>query len=146
MMHAQQNQRGVVLVMALSMLVILTILAISSIRGSSLEIKMAGSMQDATSAFHAAESGLARAFDSSNTDSFTLDNSSDPDVYTNIGQNADATVTTEFSEFSPPKRDSGYSVINYSSANFSQISTGTTRSGATATTRQGSYQIVNKPD
>lgn len=145
-MRAQQNQRGVVLVMALSILVILTILAISSMRGSSLEIKMAGSIQDATGAFHAAESGLARAFDPDNTDAFTLDNSSLPDIYTGIGQNADATVVTEFSEFSPPGRDSGYSVINYSSANFSQVSTGTTKSGATATTRQGSYQIVNKPD
>jgi hypothetical protein len=125
--------------MAMVVLVILTILGMSAMRSSVLEVRMAGNLQDSTIAFQAAESGLAKAmnvgggFDIHTTVSST---------YTfNFGK---SDVETSFIDFAPPKRGSGYSVINYDVANFDQKATGTTSSGGRDTVHQGVYQIVNK--
>lgn len=136
---SQPNQKGAVLVMSLSILVILTLLGVSAMRNSSLEVKMATSVQDTTSAFHAAESGLGKMattsgkFDVSNetTSNFTFSNSS-------------AEIKTSFIDFAPPRRGSGYSIINYQVANFDQKSTGTTTTKAKSVVHQGIFQVVNK--
>ena len=60
-------QRGMALVFALVVLLILTILGVSSLRTSSLQQLMAGNTQEQTRAFEAADSGLSRALNDINT-------------------------------------------------------------------------------
>ncbi len=55
------RQAGVVLVMALVMLAILTLIGVSAMSSSTLEMKVAGNMQQHTIAFQAAQSRLAFA-------------------------------------------------------------------------------------
>jgi Tfp pilus assembly protein PilX len=60
--HAvNNNQRGVALVFALVVLLILTILGVSALRTSSLEQLMSGNTQEQTRALEAADSGLSHA-------------------------------------------------------------------------------------
>ena len=54
-------QTGVVLVMALVMLTVLTLIGITSMSSSTLEMKIAGNMQQRNTAFQAAQSRLAFA-------------------------------------------------------------------------------------
>lgn len=54
-------QRGSVLILALLILVVMTILGVSSMSGTSLEQKMAGNFRDRQIAFNAAETALADA-------------------------------------------------------------------------------------
>ncbi|MDH5610850.1 MAG: pilus assembly PilX N-terminal domain-containing protein [Gammaproteobacteria bacterium] len=56
-----KKQTGVVLVMALIMLLVLTIIGVSSMGGSTLEMKVAGNMQQRNIAFQATQSRLAFA-------------------------------------------------------------------------------------
>jgi len=55
------DQRGMALVFALVVLLILTILGVSALRTSSLEQLMSGNTQEQTRAFEAADSGLSRS-------------------------------------------------------------------------------------
>lgn len=57
------KERGVVLVVALLMLLVLTLIGIAATRGTSLEEKMAGNAQDYQAAFQAAEAGLVNCED-----------------------------------------------------------------------------------
>ncbi|MCK0506287.1 pilus assembly PilX family protein [Aromatoleum anaerobium] len=52
------RQRGVVLVISLIMLLLLTMLGVSGMRGTTLEERMAGNMRDQNLAFQAAEAAL----------------------------------------------------------------------------------------
>lgn len=58
---ASDKQSGVVLVMALVMLAVLTLIGVSSMSSSTLEMKVAGNMQQHNVAFQAAQSRLAFA-------------------------------------------------------------------------------------
>jgi len=58
---AASQQRGMALIMALVILMILTILGVTAMTTSSLEEKMAGNIQEQTRAFQAAESGVSEA-------------------------------------------------------------------------------------
>lgn len=60
-MPAPEKQSGLVLVMALVMLAVLTLIGVSSMSGSTLEMKVASNMQQHTVAFQAAQSRLAFA-------------------------------------------------------------------------------------
>lgn len=51
------TQRGAVLIVTLVMLLILTLLALGSMRGTTLEERMAGNLRDESQAFQAAEMG-----------------------------------------------------------------------------------------
>lgn len=53
-----QQQRGMVLIVCLIVLVVVTIMGLSSIRDTSMEEKMAGNMKNRNMAFQAAESAL----------------------------------------------------------------------------------------
>lgn len=61
--HPGRPQRGFALVMAMIMLVIITLLAISSMRGTSLQTRMAGNMFDRGLAFQTSETALISAQD-----------------------------------------------------------------------------------
>ena len=68
------KQTGVVLVLALVMLAVLTLIGVASMSSSTLEMKVAGNMQQHTIAFQAAQSRLAfaAAEDSSNPIDYLL--------------------------------------------------------------------------
>lgn len=140
---AYNRQRGVALVMAMVMLVILTILGLSAMHGSIMEARMTGNLQDNTAAFQTAESGLAKALNLGG--SFDIHTTkADPNNQKFIINNGRAIVDTYFNMFSPPKRGSGFSNINYDVANFTQRATGLTISGGRSVTNQGVYQVINK--
>ncbi len=54
----RNNQRGAILIIALIMLLLLTIIGLSSMRGTSLQESMAGNLRDSNLAFQAAEAAL----------------------------------------------------------------------------------------
>jgi type IV pilus assembly protein PilX len=56
-----RSQSGAVLIIGLIMLLLMTIVALSSVRGSNMQELMAGSMRDQQMSFQAAESGLRAA-------------------------------------------------------------------------------------
>lgn len=55
------NQRGMVLIISLVMVLLMSIMALSAIRGSGMQELMAGNMRDNNLAFQAAEAGLREA-------------------------------------------------------------------------------------
>ena len=57
------NQRGSALIIALSILLVLTVLGVSAMRGSSLQERMAGNARDHQVAFESAETALRAAED-----------------------------------------------------------------------------------
>ena len=57
----RQKERGVVLVVSLIMLLVVTVLAVSSMQGTILEEKMAGNTRDRNLAFQTAESAVREA-------------------------------------------------------------------------------------
>jgi len=67
------DQRGMALVFALIVLLILTILGVSALRTSSLEQLMSGNTQEQTRAFEAADSGLSRALNDIKTNTASVD-------------------------------------------------------------------------
>lgn len=140
--ETSRPERGTVLVMAMIILLVLTIIGVSALSITSLEAKMAGNTQDVTRAFEAAESGFSKALntpgalDLHNPTTYTFDFAAKKSGY--------ATVKTDFITFSPPKRGSGYSAVNYDAANFEQKSIGETTAGAKSILHRGASQIVNK--
>ena len=56
--QVSESQRGAVLIVALIMLLLLTIIGMSSMRGTSLQENMAGNLRESNLAFQAAEAGL----------------------------------------------------------------------------------------
>ena len=57
-MHQQNTQQGIALVVSLIMLLLMTLLAITSMNTTVLEEKMAGNYKDRNMAFQAAEAGV----------------------------------------------------------------------------------------
>lgn len=133
-------QSGVALVTALIILLILTIIGITALNTSALQGRMAGSIQDTTFAFQAAESGLA---DSSNS-SLDLYNPV-ASTWIDYGRSR-AQVVTTFKAFATPKRTDVRTNMygqGFSVANFDQISTGEVQnSHAKAVIDQGTMQVV----
>ena len=97
---APNQQRGMALVFALVVLLILTILGISTLRTSSLEQLMSGNTQEQTRAYEAADSGASQALNTIlNSPSPTSFNQGGAYAYSTSGVNgesstAHATVTT----------------------------------------------------
>ncbi|GLK90725.1 pilus assembly PilX family protein [Pseudomonas turukhanskensis] len=57
---SSRKQNGAVLIVALVMLLLLTIIGISSMRGTTMQERMAGNMRDQSQAFQASETSLRR--------------------------------------------------------------------------------------
>jgi len=137
---AQSNQRGAALVMALAVLVLLTILGISAMKGSTLEYRMATSIQDKSTAFQAAESALSESMAS-----VTLN----PNQATNYTYNGKSGVTanveTKYNGFTNSnatrsEKPDGTGTRWY---HFDQTSVATLNSGATTTVKAGFKQRAN---
>ncbi|MEE8389019.1 MAG: PilX N-terminal domain-containing pilus assembly protein [Acidiferrobacterales bacterium] len=138
---AAGNQQGVALIMAMVILVILTMLGISAIKSSSLQLKMATGLQDATMVFQAADSGLANALGVSGG----LDLNGSTSVPYSPKPGINVSVDTEFTSYSAPPRGSGYSAVDYQTANFEQTATATIpSSGAKTVIRQGVAKLLRK--
>lgn len=80
------RQRGAALVFSLLILLVLTILGMSAMRTSSLEQIMAGNTQELNRAFQAADSGMAKAFDTILTNAQT-GVTSDPAAFDDVAFN-----------------------------------------------------------
>jgi Tfp pilus assembly protein PilX len=136
----RENQRGAALVMALAVLVLLTILGISAMKSSTLEYRMATSIQDKSTAFQAAESGLSEAMSS-----VTL-NPNQSVYYTYYGKaGVQAVVETAYNGSSNAnanrsEKPDGTGTKWY---HFDQTSIATLDSGATTTVKTGFKQRAN---
>jgi len=136
------KQNGTALIMALSILVILTILGISAMKGSTLEYRMATSVQDTSVAFQAAESALAESMAKISLDpnqDITYDYTTGPagiqkaQVVTSFGGTSDTNVNR-----SAKPDGTGTKWFH-----FDQKATATTLSGATTTVKAGFKQRAN---
>lgn len=142
------RQAGTALIMALVILVILTLLGVTVMGNVSLEAKMAGNAQETQRALQFAESGLEHTFNS--TDSYPIElgktlTTASPIVF----DGGEAVVATTYhTQSNIPLRANSveniYSNRDYTTANFEQESTGTTRAGARAVVKQGARQIVHR--
>lgn len=145
-------QRGMALVMALVMLMILTILGITAMTTSSLEEKMSGNIQESTRAFEAAESGINSAVGTAGL--LNPNTSSAAPVTRNYDydgkKSGSAAVEAWFREYTPPGRSKNpseiYSATNLQEAHFNVKSTGTTLTNARSVHHQGIAQVVSKSD
>jgi len=137
---SQANQRGAALVMALAVLVLLTILGISAMKSSTLEYRMATSIQDKSTAFQAAESALSESMAS-----VTL-NPNQASTYNYTGKTGvSAQVTTSYtgssdSNSTRSEKPDGTGTKWY---HFDQSSVATLDSGATTTVQSGFKQRAN---
>lgn len=137
---ASHRQQGAALIMALAVLVLLTILGISAMKSSTLEYRMATSIQDKSTAFQAAESALAESMNS-----VTL-NPNQASTYNYTGKTGvSATVTTSYSGSSNSnanrsEKPDGTGTRWY---NFDQTSVATLSDGATTTVKSGFKQRAN---
>ncbi len=136
------SQRGVALVTALVLLVILTMLGLSAMRTNVLEERMAANSQEITRAFQSAESGLEMAFD--DADSFSVNNTVDnPGVGGDAdfaGQGIDLVYEAVFLQTTPPRRGSGWD-SSFAFYHFNLSSNATTVSGAVSRLHAGAYQV-----
>lgn len=142
------HQNGAALITALVFLVIMTMLALSSMSTNTLEEKMAANSQEINRAFQTAETGLELVFDDeaafNTVHRKELDGTAD-DTYDksmgNIGDyDASATYNAIYRGQTIPPRGSGWDTT-MAFYQFDLSSTGSTLSGATTTVHGGAYQI-----
>lgn len=126
------RQRGAALIIGLLMLLVLTVLAISGMNTTSLNLIMAGNSQYSQNAFQAAESGIERAIAGNN---FNPDPSIAPETQTNVQvtpiDSFTAVTRPQLMGMSQPALP-GASLDAFSTYHFEIDSTGTSRRGATA--------------
>lgn len=137
---SRKNQQGAALVMALAVLVLLTILGISAMKSSTLEYRMATSIQDKSTAFQAAESGLAESMANVSL------NPNQASTYNYTGKSGvKAVVTTAYggstgSNTTRSEKPDGTGTRWY---NFDQTAVATLSNGATTTVKSGFKQRAN---
>ena len=129
------KQQGVALAMALVILIILTILGISAMKTTTLELKMATGIQDNTAVFQAAESGLAEAFKATVLDPNQTNTSYySPDSRIYVKTDTDPAGTSQAPNSTKP---SGKTQQGTQYANYKQVSTAKSPGGAKVTIHQG---------
>ncbi len=141
---SQASQRGAALVIGLILLMVLTLLAVSSMNTSSLELQMAGNTQFSQNAFQAAETGIETAMRSGvyntnvvNNVPATLVPSTTTDRYqTRTAFDANTGVT--------PVPSGGFSLgtgTGFQAYHFDIQSTGTSSRQASAVNNQSFYVV-----
>ncbi len=143
------RQRGAAFITALVMLVLVTILAMSSITRTTMDERMAANSQQVNQAFQAAETGLslvwndANAFSTQNTQASdgTASDPFNPSAVQLGGSNGPDTVyNSVYRQATIPPRGSGWdSTMAY--YHFDLTATGKTASGATVVLHEGAYQV-----
>lgn len=132
------QQSGAALVVAMILLLILTLLAISGMSTSTTELQMAGNEQHSENAFQAAETGIERTI---STGAFDATDEVDiPEVTLPNADRYEATIRPRGLSLPPP----GYSFDQFSAENFEIESTGHSVRDATDTHLQGLLLIVPK--
>jgi type IV pilus assembly protein PilX len=138
---ASGKQRGAALVVGLLLLMVLTLLAISGMNTSTVELQMSGNFQYAQSAFQAAELGIEKALASGkfNTNTAVATNAATGDA-----DQFAATTTFDCTKDGEtlPLNAKGYSMgegTGFSSYHYDVRSTGSAPRGAQATTVQSFY-------
>ena len=142
------KQSGAVLIMALVILVVMTILGVTIMKTSSLQEKMSGNTQETVRAFEAAESGLEQVFQDGVSLSSLIYPGEFAEETISIGYSSAKVKTTYTARGNKPKRSldrsNVYSITDYGTANFEQVSTATTLTSANAVVKQGVAQITPK--
>lgn len=146
--HSMKHQQGAVLITALMFLVILTLLALTSMNTNTLEERMAANSQDINRAFQTAETGLELAM--SDDDAFTTSNTEDLDgtasdpydkSMTGIGDyDAEVEYNAVYRQKTRPPRGSKWDQ-SFALYHFDLSATGRTAGGATTTVHGGAYQV-----
>lgn len=139
-----RNQGGAALVVGLLLLIVLTLLAISGMNTSTLELQMAGNSQSAQSAFQAAETGVEQAIQSGEYD--TTASHVVGQTYVTDSTTDHFSTTTEFNADNgeTPVPDAGYSMGvsgGFSAYHFDVTSTGASSRGARTIVSQSFYVV-----
>lgn len=145
--HHKGSQSGAALITALVFLVIMTMLAVTSLTTATLEERMAANSQETNRVFQAAETGLARAYNDNaafNT-SNTAANPYAPPADT-IGQGYAATLAYRaiFIQATRPPRLAMFEVGRARAYHFDLAARASTPA-ATTTLHQGAFQIGPAP-
>ena len=129
-------QRGATLVIGLILLLVMTLLGITGLTSSTVDLAMAGNSQNAQNSFQAAESTIEveLRLGASGTDTPRVDDNYD------FGNGAHGRAETAFqaTRLPPP----GYSLTEYQADHYLITSTGTAARSATSTHLQGFYVVV----
>lgn len=132
-LRASHRQAGAALVIGLLLLLVLTILAVSGVNSTSLNLVMAGNTQFAQNAFQSAETGIERSMAGND---FNPDPTLDPETLTNDEAEKDETCFTAVSEVQvcgmPQPALPGSSQDSYSTFHFEIDSTGCAKRAASA--------------
>lgn len=130
-LQSSHRQAGAALVVGLLLLLVLTILAISGVNSSSLNLLMAGNTQYSQNAFQAAESGIETAIAKNK---FNPDPSLAPETQEKTTEPKSVTVSkTQLCGMpQPPLAGTGTSYSKSSTYHFEIESTGQSKRGATA--------------
>jgi hypothetical protein len=146
------SQSGAALITALIFLVILTLLAITSMTTTTLEEKMAANTQEANRVFQASETALTRADDDDDVyvPKFKA-NSCDPDSYTvaniDIGSsyNIELSYSSTFSRYAkPPRGTTPFEAGAAEAYHFDVTGVSETDAASANTLSMGVYQIGPK--
>lgn len=148
-LNIPNQQKGAVLITALVFLLILTILAVTSMTTNTLEEKMAANSQEINRAFQTAETGVEIAM--SDEAAFSTANTKESDgtagdpypekTMSGIGSyGATATYNAIYRQQTRPPRGSKWD-SSFSMYHFDLSATGRTATGATTTIHAGAYQI-----
>jgi len=138
-----RRQAGAALVVGLILLLLLTILAISGVVTSTLELRMAGNQQLQERAFQAAEVGVEIAMSEATGASGTFEvgpvNVSDPAAPCDGTGDCLQYVLRSIEATEAPTSPVGYSVPSFSAYHYEVEAVGTTPNGATSEHVQGFY-------
>jgi type IV pilus assembly protein PilX len=135
------RQRGVALVIALVVLLILTIIGVSALVSTALEGMMAGNVQEQNRAFQAAEVGIDAALANPNSYVSSPPNPVPGSVSAIGDYNASAATTSTFIAISKPRRSQTGWGEKARFSHFQTVSVGSANIGATTTLTQGLYLI-----
>lgn len=139
------RQRGAALVVGLILLLVITILAVSGMNTSTVELQMAGNTQYSQKAFQAAEFGIERAIRSGKYDTTTPQPIAKTPVKAGSPEEYEATTTfDDDAGVTPVIGPKGYSMgvgSGFSSYHFNTTSVGTSSRNARSTHVQSFYIV-----
>lgn len=134
---APPQERGAALIVALMLLVVLTVLAVSGMSTATLDMALAGNAQYAEDAFQSAESAIEAEFRVGGLPDPTVPRVNNGYQFGN-GVTADTRVVFEATRLPPP----GYSVSEYQSDHYMITSTGRSAKSAETTNEQGFFMVI----
>lgn len=142
MLNRVHRQRGAALIVGLVMLLVITVLAVTGMNTSTVQLMMAGNKQFSESAFQAAETGIDRALLAGSFNTALVDVRPEALVSTGYGH-ARVGSQTAF-EARTPVPSGGFSIggdDTFSAYHFEVVSTGRAERGSTSRHRQRFYVV-----